>query len=111
MWTSDCSYPEIVKPFLIKGPISTPDMRMGGTALMEAAWNGSLAVVRILLDKGEDVNVKDNQNQPALMLAIDRDNLEIAKVLKSNRAKDDVGLGTGPKDSEPMPNRIFSLLW
>jgi ankyrin repeat protein len=68
-------------------------------------------VVKILLDKGADVNVKDIQHKTALMLAIDRDNLEIAKALKPNRATDDLGLGAGPKDNESMPNRIFSLLW
>ena len=78
---------------------------------MEAAWNGSLQVVKILVDRGADIDAMDNNHKTALMLAYDRDNLEIAKVLKTHRVKDKVGLDEGFKDREMKLSFIFSFIW
>ena len=45
---------------------------MASTALMEAAENGNLGIVKALLDKGADVNIKDIGGETALMRAAGR---------------------------------------
>ena len=78
---------------------------------MEAAWIGSLEVVQILLEKGADVNAKDNHHKTALMLACDKDNLEIVKVFETHRAEERVRLGGGIRGRELKPTRFLSGLW
>jgi ankyrin repeat protein len=52
------------------------------TALMLAAENGYTRVVSLLIDKGADMNAKDNEGRTALMRArelIERDRIAIKK--------------------------------
>lgn len=53
----------------------------GKTALMVALDNGQSQIAKILLDKGIDVNIKDNKGLTALMYAGMNDNIEVAKLL------------------------------
>ena len=52
-----------------------------------ASSNGHLEVVKYLLDKGADINAKDNDCKTALMLASYNGYLEVAEFLKANGAK------------------------
>jgi ankyrin repeat protein len=53
----------------------------GRTALISAAAGGDLKVVNLLLERGADVNVKDNQGSTALFEAIEARYDEVALVL------------------------------
>lgn len=55
--------------------------RWGDTALIYAAWTGSLDVVQTLLAFGADFRVIDNTNYSALDRAIANDHRDVAKVL------------------------------
>jgi ankyrin repeat protein len=48
--------------------------------------NGSLEIVKILLDKGADVNTKDNYGSTALMMASRDGRIEVVKLLLSKKA-------------------------
>ena len=49
--------------------------------IIDAARNGHIGVVQELLDKGADVNAKDNKNRTALMLAFENGHKEIMELL------------------------------
>ena len=53
----------------------------GLTALMLAARWGKTEVVKLLLDRGADIETKDNNGQTALMLATQSGNTEIVELL------------------------------
>jgi ankyrin repeat protein len=55
-------------------------------ALIEAAKQGDLKQVQELLEKGADINSKDNSGWTALMWVSDNGNAEIAKVLLAGGA-------------------------
>ena len=48
---------------------------------MHAAWFGHIDVMRILIDKGADVNAKNKNGATALILAADKGNAEIVSFL------------------------------
>jgi uncharacterized protein len=54
---------------LLKNGVNPNQRQMGITALMTACNRGHVDVVRILLDKGADVNAKDWEGWTALMAA------------------------------------------
>lgn len=58
----------------------------GWTELMEAIVNGDMAKVNVLLEKGVDVNAKDDRGSTALIIAASTGNLEIAKALLNRGA-------------------------
>ncbi|OEJ15271.1 hypothetical protein BFL38_13275 [Brachyspira hampsonii] len=49
--------------------------------LLEASKNNDLETLKSLIEKGADVNAKDNDNWTALMLASDNGHLEVVKYL------------------------------
>jgi ankyrin repeat protein len=53
----------------------------GETALMEAAEEGKLEVVRLLIDRGADINHQDWDGETALMEAVQDDRLEVVELL------------------------------
>ena len=61
------------------GGIRFYDFRM--TALMLASARGHSEIVKILLDKGAEIHVRDFQDQTALMMASENGHLEVVKVL------------------------------
>jgi len=65
------------------------------TALMLASKYGELAIVKLLLEKGADVNAKDNRGYTALSQASKYGQLEVAKLLLKKganvNAKEDWG--------------------
>jgi ankyrin repeat protein len=61
---------------------------MGETALMFAAKRGSVEGVRLLLDKGVDVNVKTKDGNSALKIAVKKGYTDIADLLRKAGAKE-----------------------
>ena len=64
------------------------DDAAGWTALMFASTNGNLELVKYLLSKKTDVNLKAEDGSTALNLAVKNKYDEIIKVLKANGAKE-----------------------
>ena len=58
----------------------------GNNALMDAAAAKNIQMVRILLQKGAEVNVQSKSEQTALMLAVGRGGIEIVKLLIEAKA-------------------------
>ena len=58
------------------------------TALMSAALNGHAGVVKVLLDKGADVNVKDISGRTALKYAESKDHQDVIELLKKAGARE-----------------------
>ena len=56
--------------------VNAPERRSGATPLMQAAAFGSIEAMRLLLDKGADVNAKSSAGATALMWAV----TDLAKV-------------------------------
>ena len=61
---------------------------MGRTALHGAAKSGHEKVVKLLLDKGANVNMKNRDGQTALDVAQEKGHKEIVKILKAHGAKE-----------------------
>jgi len=61
----------------------------GKTALIGAAYFGSLEIVQMLLKAGADVNIKDNEGKTALDYAIIAKNQEIIQLLQEAGASED----------------------
>ena len=57
------------------------------TPLHGASYYGPLSLVQLLVEKGADVNAIDNEGMSVLMRAVEADNLEIAKFLLQQGAK------------------------
>lgn len=60
--------------------------RNNGTPLMRAAYNGHLETVKLLINKGADVNIQNAAGTTALMKAAYKGHLEIVKFLIDNNA-------------------------
>ncbi|MEI0445998.1 ankyrin repeat domain-containing protein [Brachyspira intermedia] len=56
------------------------------TELLEAIKNDDLETLKSLIEKGADINAKDDSNITALMLASEKGHLEVAEFLKANGA-------------------------
>ena len=54
---------------------------------MLASFYGHTEIVRILLNKGVDVNIKSNDGKTALQYASAQDNTEIVDLLRQAEAK------------------------
>jgi ankyrin repeat protein len=71
----------------VNDQLTGPDAT-GWTALMFACSNGKLELVKYLISKGADVNLKAKDGTSALSLAIKEKNDEIIKILKAKGAKE-----------------------
>ena len=70
----------------VNAQLTGPDAT-GWTALMFASSNGKLDLVKYLISKGADVNLKAKDGTSALSLALKDKNDDIIKILKANGAK------------------------
>lgn len=68
----------------IKGNINT--IYDGFTAVILASFYGQTKVVDLLIAKGADVNVMDNDGETALMKAASRDKPDVVKALLKGKA-------------------------
>ena len=59
----------------------------GRTALMQAAGDGQADLVQLLLDKGADMEAKDDAGRSAWGYAAMGGQLEVAEIFKRERAK------------------------
>jgi hypothetical protein len=69
----------------------------GGTALMLAAANDHTETVKLLLDRGADINVRDNEGKTALVWAREKGHPEIVQLIEAASRKG--GPTTPPAES------------
>ena len=70
------------------GPyINVPNDDGGKTPLHWASFNGSLEVVRLLLEHGADAEAKDNKGETALQIAVDGGFEKVVELLRVHGAK------------------------
>ena len=60
----------------------------GDTALILATERGYMAIVKLLLKGGADINAKDHAGRTALKIAREKGLTQIAKLLKAHGAKE-----------------------
>jgi len=65
----------------VNADIKAPKVFVGQTALMRAAYDGHVAIVRLLLKAGANVNAKDREGSTALLSAATRGHVEIVRLL------------------------------
>ena len=65
------------------------------TPLLMAARNGHLGVMRVLLDKGANINVQSARGETALMRAASSSDVEMVKLLLSRGAKPNIETNDG----------------
>ncbi|XP_051929438.1 KN motif and ankyrin repeat domain-containing protein 1-like [Hippocampus zosterae] len=72
---------EVAQQLLKLGDVNARSRQMGQTALMLAVSHGRLAMVRLLLNCGADVNAQDYEGSTALMCASEHGHTHIAGLL------------------------------
>lgn len=78
----------LVQHLLNEGePVDARDPKYGATALIYAAQEGHTDVVKLMLDKGADVNAKSKIDQTALMQAAYYKRYDTVKLLLQRGAK------------------------
>ncbi len=90
---------ELVKEGVQKFDVNSQD-DSHTTALMYAAFNGHIEIVKLLLKSGADVNLVNDQNRSALMFASTSPSVEIVKLLID--AGSDVNLGDSVENWTPF---------
>ena len=74
--------PEIVRLLIARGtPVDGRGSPAGHTPLHEAAFNGDVALVRLLLDSGADRSVRTAEGDTPLDIASKHDRTEVVRVL------------------------------
>jgi ankyrin repeat protein len=82
----------------------------GGTALIEAAAGGHLAVVELLIEAGADVRKKDRYRRRAISYAAEKGHRDIVQLLAphstaADRREADHLLGEAPPSTRSIPDR------
>ncbi|KAK7423684.1 hypothetical protein QQX98_000874 [Neonectria punicea] len=82
-WASFCSNVELVKLLIERGgDVNHQWRRDGNTAVSVAASKGNIGVVRVLVDAGADVGVKNKMGETALDVAIKLNMTKTARFLQ-----------------------------
>jgi ankyrin repeat protein len=71
-----------------KADVNARDNSSGITVLWIAAWQGEVEVVKLLLEKGADVNAKRSGGETALEIAKAMEHTEIVQLLEKAGAKE-----------------------
>ena len=79
--------------------------RLGGTALTHAARSGKLAALKLLLEKGADINHRMIDGSTPLFVAVDKNRTDVARELVMRGA--DVTL-TGRSDATALAGAAFN---
>lgn len=78
----------LVQHLLNEGePVDTRDPKYGATALIYAAQEGHTDIVKLMLDRGADINAKSKIDQTALMQAAYYKRYDTVKLLLQRGAK------------------------
>ena len=74
--------PEIVRLLVARGsPVDGRGSSAGHTPLHEAAFNGDMALVRLLLDSGADRSLRTPEGETPLDIATKHNRTEVARLL------------------------------
>ena len=90
--------------------VDSKDKRTGYTALHQAAWNGRMEVVRVLLDAGADVTVTNKENERPFESAAAGGHDDIAKLLKAAFLGATATLGTAEAEDTSDSEGLFHAL-
>ncbi len=82
----------------------------GNTLLMMMAKYGTAEHVRMVINKGGDVNIKDNNGYTALMYAVERGNPKIIELLKNAGAKEETFIDEEKRDFKKLKETITKNL-
>lgn len=80
--------------------IDTDDLRSLSEALRRAVQNGNIQVVMLLLERGTEVNAKDDDGKTALHIAVEGSREDIARLLLRK------GANPNEKIEMPLPNGV-----
>ncbi|KAF7223146.1 KN motif and ankyrin repeat domain-containing protein 4 isoform X2 [Nothobranchius furzeri] len=72
---------EVVRKLMELGNVNICSKQTGQAALHLAVRHGRVVMVRLLLSRGADANIQDNQGKTALMFASERGHTHIARLL------------------------------
>jgi len=73
---------------LDRGAYIEAKLRDGSTtALLQAVFNKHADVVRLLIERGADVNVRDREGDSALSYAVQSHQMEVVRMLKAAGAR------------------------
>ncbi len=81
MYSSTYGFDDMASLFLDRHAVVDAVSKEGLTPLMYAALNNRLAVVKLLIAKGADVNFRLHDDDTILMMLADRGNTELAQLL------------------------------
>lgn len=81
----------------------------GDTSILKASQEGDLAVVKILADRGVDLNIWNHEGRTPLMLAVENGYVEIVEFLLENKANINMKVDVGPDFISEMGERVALL--
>ena len=86
MFASIYGYYSIAKELLARGadPNILPNDNTGWTALIAAVNKGNVEIVKLLVEYGSHVNIKDREGKTALKQAEEQGNLDIVRILRQS---------------------------
>ena len=81
----------------------------GESSILKASQEGDLAVVKILIDRGVDLNIWNHEGRTPLMLAVANEYVEVVEVLLENKANVNMKVDVSPDFITEMGERVALL--